>query len=474
MKNLIYIFIFGLFSQSLFSQAGSVDASFGTNGSIVYNDDFIVSGSLIQPDGKIVVSGYESGITNAIVKRYNEDGSVDNSFNFRPGITNNFSAAFSIKQFSDGKLAVLTVATDDLENGPFHMRVIKVNTDGSKDTSFNSPNISPDLSNEFELFMGSNEKPGIIIYPSSSTTGTITLIRFLDTGEYDTTFGTNGEKEISVYATPMGDISFENKGNALISDDSGNFYFTFKMGEDFYISRTDTDFTTFTSQVYNNIGWKYTFYDNNSIYQAFSENTLQKFSASTLAPDNTYGINSIAGGNTSSFNFKDSGGFIQPDGKGVVVCAYDNTNMYITRFMSDGNVDTAFGTSGILNFNSDFPTGYNMSVHYSKSNKKLYIINVDEGSARFMMTRIDLGEMLSVSDINNSKPFSVYPNPVTDNIHFSKNIAEITITDMTGRVVLQRKVSDKKLNLSNLGIGTYIIIAKDKENNQYRQKIIKK
>ncbi len=477
MKKLIYLFILGIVSQTLaFSQAGSVDSSFGVNGSIVYKDNVTVTGSLIQPDGKIVVTGYEAGIANAVMNRYNADGSVDNSFNFQPDITYQFSAAFGVRQLSDGKFIVFTVATDDMDNGPLYANIIKLNTDGSKDVSFNSPIITADVNNEYELFMGSDEKPGMIAFPGQSPNGEVNLIRFLNTGAYDQDFGPNGEKLITLFPNPPSPVTFEDKANAIISDDQGNFYFTFKVGNDFYISKTDADFNSFTTRSYNNLGRKYTFYANNSIYNAYNHNALQKFAASTLNPDNAYGTNSVAGGNTSGFDFRGNGGFVQSDGKGVVVSAYDNTNMYITRFLMDGSPDMDFGNNGVLDFTSDFPTGYNMSVHYSEPTGKLYIINVDEEAASFMITRVDLGEgpVTSISDVNAEKSFLIFPNPVTEYVYFPENSVEMTLMDMSGKTILKRKVSDEKLNLSDLDAGTYIIATKDRENKVHHQKIIKK
>lgn len=481
MKRLAYFFILGIASQALvFSQAGNIDTTFGINGSIQYNDAFVVTSSLIQPDGKIIVTGYQAGIANAVMKRYNEDGSEDITFNFQCGITNPFSAAFGAKQQSDGKIIILTVIADDIDTGPFYLNVVRVNPDGSKDINFNSPLITADMSNEFLLFLGSDGKPGIFYSSNQSGTGIVTITKFLDSGEYDTSFGQNGEKQFAVYSNPPDPVSFGDMDNALIADDSGNFYFTFKIADNHYFNKTNSDFSSSLIQGYTTSDRKFTFYSNNAIYSAYgnqSEIGLQKFSASTLNTDNTYGINSTASVNISaggSNNHIESRGLIQPDGKGVVVSA-QGTDMYISRFMSDGNVDVDFGNNGVLLFTADFPTGYAMSALYSEPAKKLYILNVDEDNASFLMTRINLGETtLSVTDVNPEQQLLIYPNPTTDYIYLPENIIEITIINMSGRIISERKIRDKKLNLSNLDQGIYVIVAKDKESKIYHQKIIKK
>lgn len=479
MKKLFYSFIFFMIFQSSYAQPGSIDLSFGNNGSIVYNDNFIITSTLIQPDGKIVVAGYEAGVANAVIKRYHLDGSLDTSFQFQSGITHLFSAALDAKLLSDGSYVAMTVFTNDLDVGPFFINLVKINADGSKNTAFNSPVILADMSNEYLFFMGSDGKPGYYSSPNQSTTGMVNVTKFLPNGALDFTFGNNGVKEVTIFNNPPDLISFEDMDNSLIADDAGNFYFTFKMGNDYYISKTDLNFNTFQQLIHNNIGRKYTFYHNNALYNGYSHgqgNSLQKFSSAGFIPDMTYGTNSVAHANFPINNFQNltTSGFIQPDGKGVVISAY-STEMKISRFMDNGTVDPAFGNNGTLAFASSFPAGYNMSALYAAPTKKLYIINVDEDNARFMMTRIDLGETaLSVNDIKSEKPFSIFPNPVSDYVYFPENIVEVSIIDLSGRKLFKTKVSDRKIDLSHLTSGTYFIQTKNSKNEMNQQKLIKK
>jgi uncharacterized delta-60 repeat protein len=106
-------------------------------------DDSFVIGSgfniqpttlLIQPDGKILVGGSfttYSGITANRIIRLNSDGSKDNSFVYGTGF-NDIVAQFDIQ--SDGKIVVGGLFTQ--YSGIGASSIIRLNSDGSKDNSF--------------------------------------------------------------------------------------------------------------------------------------------------------------------------------------------------------------------------------------------------------------------------------------------------------------------------------------------------
>ncbi|MBS1730213.1 MAG: delta-60 repeat domain-containing protein, partial [Bacteroidetes bacterium] len=67
-----------LLNQALHAQAGSLDSSFGVNGLVTYDKTSSNGGSLIQPDGKIVV--VSQAWSYIVVWRFNPDGTFDESF----------------------------------------------------------------------------------------------------------------------------------------------------------------------------------------------------------------------------------------------------------------------------------------------------------------------------------------------------------------------------------------------------------
>lgn len=136
-RNLISIF--------RFNSNGTTDTSFGTNG--VTLSAFTTSGSrgdtpsdaILQPDGKIVVTGAWQG-TAFCVGRFNSNGAVDNSF----GTNGNFCATTSpagtglmnsIALQPDGKIVVGGEFTTSF-TVPFDFIVFRFNANGSLDTGF--------------------------------------------------------------------------------------------------------------------------------------------------------------------------------------------------------------------------------------------------------------------------------------------------------------------------------------------------
>ncbi len=131
---------------------GSMDNSFGTNGIVQtpigsYYDEIL--DLAIQDDGKILATGYVTSAVGAndyldfALVRYNEDGSLDNSFDSDGIVMTYFdanSASFqeisaTLAIDSDGKIIVAgSLATESQEN----FAMVRYNEDGSIDLTFDS------------------------------------------------------------------------------------------------------------------------------------------------------------------------------------------------------------------------------------------------------------------------------------------------------------------------------------------------
>jgi uncharacterized delta-60 repeat protein len=141
----IYVFSSSLFSISLASAAvGDLDTSFDTDGKVT--TDFGASSDsassiALQSDGKIVVAGYSYNGSNYdfAVVRYNTNGSLDTSFDTDGKVTTDFGAqsdyAKSVALQSDGKIVV---AGYSYNGSNYDFAVVRYNTNGSLDTSFDT------------------------------------------------------------------------------------------------------------------------------------------------------------------------------------------------------------------------------------------------------------------------------------------------------------------------------------------------
>ncbi len=128
---------------SRFYANGQPDSTFGTNGTSDFNLLFTWNKNiLLQQDGKIIVFGTTSFLPDPVqyfaAARLLENGDWDTSFglngivkyNFGPDYTLNIP--FAMREYPNGQL----IMAGDAYNSDFHVGLIKLNTDGSLDTTF--------------------------------------------------------------------------------------------------------------------------------------------------------------------------------------------------------------------------------------------------------------------------------------------------------------------------------------------------
>jgi len=191
---------------------GSKDTSFNIGGGF---DNYILTIS-IQSDGKILAGGYFisfTGTTQNYLIRLNTDGTKDTSFNIGTGFNNGI---VSIAVQSDGKIlagGVFTTFTGTTQNC-----LIRLNSDGSKDTSFN-------IGTGFGPFGGvavlsvAIQSDGKVLVGGSFTTFTGStqnrLIRLNSNGTKDTSFDIGTGFDNSVQS-----IAIQSDGKILVG---GNF-----------------------------------------------------------------------------------------------------------------------------------------------------------------------------------------------------------------------------------------------------------
>ena len=162
---------------------GTRDLSFNVG----HGADGIIEVILIQPDGKILVGGrFNSfnGYSVARLVRLNSDGSIDSSFNIGTGF-DNYIYAMALQ--SDGKIIV--GGSFLFYNVISQKRILRLNTNGSLDTTFDSG-----------TGFNKGDVRSILVQPDDrilvggTFSGTyknaisLRLIRLLKTGDYDASF----------------------------------------------------------------------------------------------------------------------------------------------------------------------------------------------------------------------------------------------------------------------------------------------
>ncbi len=191
--------------------AGSLDPSFNGTGTVTtqvgsYSEAL---GIAIAPDGKIVAAGYGYDTTSLFgfaIIRYNSDGSLDTTFNgtgkvvTQVGTSDAFAYAVALQP--DGRIVAAGYSYNNFER---NYTVVRYNTNGLLDTSFGGTGIVTTAIGPFalaEAYAVALQSDGKIIVAGNSRSATnddFTLVRYNANGTLDTTF--NG---IGKVVTPVG------------------------------------------------------------------------------------------------------------------------------------------------------------------------------------------------------------------------------------------------------------------------------
>ena len=209
-----------------YNSSGSLDTSFDSDGKVITaastNSLDIMGSAALQSDGKIVVAGYSAGLRPGIglgivVARYSSDGSLDTAFD-ADGITTtrldspsfwdtrllsiySSETVTSTALQSDGKIIVAGTSSLDFA-------VVRYNTDGSLDTSFDSDGktttnlVTPQIGSDSHDAASSAvlDSTGRIVVagyangfgPDFSDGGRLAVVRYISDGSLDTSFDTDG------------------------------------------------------------------------------------------------------------------------------------------------------------------------------------------------------------------------------------------------------------------------------------------
>jgi uncharacterized delta-60 repeat protein len=159
----------------------------------------------IQPDGKIVAAGQfttYSGSTNNRIVRINTDGTKDTTFNVGTGAGT--GQIYQLALQSDGKIIAIGAFT--AYSGSSNASIVRINTDGTKDTTFNMGSgfnttsvLAIGIQSTGKIIVGGN----FSIYSGSTNNY---IVRINTDGTKDTTFnigtgfGANGVVALKVLA----------------------------------------------------------------------------------------------------------------------------------------------------------------------------------------------------------------------------------------------------------------------------------
>jgi uncharacterized delta-60 repeat protein len=193
----------GEFVVVRYNTDGSLDTTFGTGGivttSLGTNDS---AKSVVIHDGKIIVAGdsYQVDSRNFAVVRYLDDGRLDTTFDVDGKVTtdigsNTNESAYSATVQSDGRIIV--VGETNQEGEVWDFAVVRYNNNGSLDTSFDDDGkvvTATSASNDAALSVVMQSDDKIIVAGESHQVDSsdFTVVRYNTNGSLDTSFDSDG------------------------------------------------------------------------------------------------------------------------------------------------------------------------------------------------------------------------------------------------------------------------------------------
>lgn len=339
---------------------GTIDTTFITSGGFQNGiTEGIINAIELQSDGKIIIAGefdtYSANLTSSTVKdiiRLNTDGTKDTTFSSGTGFTMSSGSsgrANSISIQSDGKIIVGGDFDYYSNSSTSAIKIIRLNTNGTKDTSFNFANGFNDIVYCVTVLPNGKILAGgnFTTYEYSSKCGKIALINA--NGSFDATFykgnGING----NIYATAV------QQDNKIIAVGGFN---AFQNNTQNRIVRFNTDGTLDNSfsigTGFNNVVESINLQTDGKIIVGGQFSSYNGSTATRIIRLNTDGTIDPSFVTGSGFNSSVKKIIIQPDGKIIVVGTFSTYNgaasKYIVRLNADGTKDSSFNP-GTTSFN---------------------------------------------------------------------------------------------------------------------------
>ena len=431
-----------------------------------------VSTLCLQSDGKLLVGGSFvsfNGITENKLIRFNSDGKKDNTFNIGSGFNN--GNVFAIAVQPDGK--ILVGGNFTTFNGVTQNRIVRLNTNGTKDTTFI---VGTGFNNNLGQILLQPDGKILISGYFSSYNGVAKniLIRLNQDGSIDNSLISFPPQNYPVLALQNdGKIITGNFSGVLARLNSdGTNDASFNVG-----SGLNNQINKITIQPDNKIlvGGKFT------TYNGLSQVGLIRFN-SDGTKDTTFNVGGIGVGDVSAGGVKDIA--IQPDGK-IIICGMSNyngiTQQGLIRLMPDGTLDSSFifGDS----FNSYAFPNYSPSSIALKNNGVIlvggrfrnYFNYASSGLVGIRGNAILSNQNFEIFNKNN---ISLFPNPVDNVLNFqtsgSLSVSQIIIYDLMGKQINNYiNIINNSIDINNLSRGIYLIKIIASNNDVITNKIIK-
>ncbi|MBK8944002.1 MAG: hypothetical protein IPM32_01920 [Ignavibacteriae bacterium] len=373
---------------------GTIDNTFDNDGVVTVTSDsgIVVPKSIaLQSDGKIVVAGYISGSTDSsgfLILRFNENGSLDNTFDndgiVLTSIGSNNDVGTNVAIQSDGKIVVAGYSRNSF--GKYVFTVIRYNTNGTLDNSFDSDGIvttAIGIIGDYPHSMAIQSNGKIIICGRSNYnlygSSVFAMVRYNTNGTLDNTFDGDG-----IVTTQQGELIYcheikvQSNGKILISG---------SKNQDFALFRFNANGTL--------------------------DNTFDSDGIVTTDLGSNDGGNSLA---------------IQLDGK-ILVGGVSNNDFAVVRYNTNGILDNTFDSDGII-INDMGGSTFEManSIGIQSDGKIILAGNTDD---EFALVRFGFGPLNGSYDIGSGGDYTTISDAVYD-LYFKGIAGTVKFTVLDG------------------------------------------
>ncbi|MCU7842016.1 MAG: DUF4347 domain-containing protein, partial [Candidatus Thiodiazotropha sp. (ex Troendleina suluensis)] len=321
------------FALVRYNSDGSLDTTFDTDGivtTLINTGSDIGNSVTVQADDKILVAGYSynpaSSTNEFALVRYNSDGSLDTTFDTDGIVTTLISTGSdignSVTVQADDKILVAGYSYGPASSTS-EFTLIRYNTDGSLDTTFDTDGIvitdigtsSNDIGNSVTL------QPDGKILVAGSSDSDFALVRYNSDGSLDATFDGNSGFGNGIVTTDIGTSSADTGYSVAVQAD-GKILVAGLSNNDFALAR------------YNADGSLDTTFDGDS----GTGNGKVTTDIGTLSNDIGYSVT------------------LQPDGK-ILVAGSSDSDFALVRYNSDGSLDTRFDLTSTLDGTPGYTEG---------------------------------------------------------------------------------------------------------------------
>ena len=431
----------------LLNSNGVKDTTFNTGMGI----NGVVQTIAVQPDGKKIIGGSfisYNGVTENYIIRLNSNGTKDTTFNTGIGFNDR---VLSVTLQPDGKMIVAGDFTSF--NGVTENRVIRLNSNGIKDTTFNSGSgfiagsvLSIDLQTDGKIIVGGDfySYNGIVEY---------NIVRLNNDGTKDTSFitGTGFNFKVqSIVLQPDGKMIVGGDFNSYNGVTENRIVRLNSNGTKDASFSTGSGFNTTVHSIALQIDGKIIVSGFFTSYNGVAENYLVRLNGNGTK-DATFSPGTSVNNQVLSIA-------LQPNGKiilGGFFTSYNGiTENYIIRLNSNGTKDTAFNTG----------VGFNSAVHLIALQADGKIVLGGSftsykaiSSSAYLITLYG-DSVLSNEEFLNQNDIALFPNPTQNTLNvvgLNYTVKTVSIYNLHGKLIYENTNGNTAIDVSNLTHGLY-------------------